>query len=110
MGGVGRGDADGHLEDGAGAGAEEGGAADFADEGGHVAGVVEGEGLGVEAVLVAEGEVVEEVFDGEDAAVGEAGGDAVADALDEPDGRGERERHALMVAAKAAGKVAGEVR
>ena len=91
--GVGRGDADGHFEDGAGAGAEEDGAADFADEGGHVAGVVEREGLGVEAVFVAEGEVVEEVFDGVDAALGEAGGDALADALDEVDGGGEVERH-----------------
>ena len=91
--GVGRGDAYGHLEDGAGTGAEEGGAADFSDEGGHVAWVVEAEGLGVEAIFVAEGEVVEEVFDGEDAAVGEAGGDAVADALDEFDGGGELERH-----------------
>ena len=55
--------------------------------------MVEGEGLGVEAVFVAEWEVVEEVFDGGDAAVGEAGGDAVADALDEFDGGGELERH-----------------
>ena len=47
----------------------------------------------MEAVFVAEGEVVEEVFDGEDAAFGEAGGDAGADVLDELDGRGELERH-----------------
>ncbi len=94
------GDAYGHFEDGAGAGAEEGGASDFADEGGHVSGVVEGEGLGMEAVFVAEGEVVEEVLDGEDAAFGEACGDAVADALDEFDGRGELKRHGLMVAAE----------
>ena len=81
----GRGDAYGHFEDGGGAGAEEDGAADFADEGGHVSGVVLREGLGVEAVFVAEGEVVEEVFYGVDAAGGEVGGDAVADALDEFD-------------------------
>jgi hypothetical protein len=49
----------------------------------------------VEAVFVAEGEVVEEVFDGGDAAVGEAGGDALADALDELDGRGELKRHGI---------------
>jgi hypothetical protein len=49
----------------------------------------------VEAVFVAEGQVVEEVFDGGDAAVREAGGDAVADALDELDGRGELERHGI---------------
>ena len=91
--GVGRGDAYGHFEDGAGTGAEEGGAADFAEEGGHVAGIVEAEGFGVEAVFVAEGEVVEEVFDGEDAAFGEAGGDARANALDGVYGRGEAERH-----------------
>ncbi len=47
----------------------------------------------MEAVFVAEGEVVEKVFDGEDAAVGEAGGDAVADALDEFYRGGEMERH-----------------
>jgi len=39
----------------------------------------------VEAVFVAEGEVVEEVFYGVDAAGGEVRGDAVADALDEFD-------------------------
>jgi hypothetical protein len=39
--------------------------------------------------------VVEEVFDGEDAAIGQARGDAVADALDEFDGRGELERHGI---------------
>jgi hypothetical protein len=88
-----RGDAYGHLEDGAGAGAEEGGAADFADERGHVAGMVEAEGFWVEAIFVAEGEVVEEVFDGGDAALGEVGGDALAYALDELYGRGELERH-----------------
>jgi hypothetical protein len=92
-------DADGHLEDGAGAGAEEDGAADLADEGGHVAGAVGGEWAGVEAVFVTEREVVEEVFDGDDAAGGEVGSDAFADALDELDGRGELERHGLMVAA-----------
>jgi hypothetical protein len=49
----------------------------------------------MEAVFVAEGEVVEEVFDGEDAALGEAGGDAIADALDELDGCGELQRHGV---------------
>ncbi len=93
--GGGWGDADGHFEDGAGAGAEEDGAADFADEGGHVSGVVAGERAGVEAVLVAEGEVVEEVFDGDDAAFGEAGGDAIADALDVLYGGGEVQRHGV---------------
>jgi len=78
-------DADGHLEDGGGAGAEEDGAADFADEGGHISGVVLRERFGVEAVFVAEGQVVEEVFHGFDAAGGEVRGYAVADALDEFD-------------------------
>ena len=49
----------------------------------------------METVFVAEGEVVEEVFDGGDAALGEAGGDALAYALDVLDGRGERERHGI---------------
>ena len=71
---------------GARAGAEEDGAADFADDGGHVAGVELVDGARVEAVFVAEGKVVEEVFDGVDAALGEACGDALADALDELDG------------------------
>lgn len=49
----------------------------------------------MEAVFVAEREVVKEVFDGGDAAFGEAGSDAVADALDELDGCGELERHGI---------------
>ena len=73
--------AEGHLEDGAGAGAEEDGAADLADDGGHGAGGERGDGLRVEAVFVAEGQVVEQVFDGFDAAGGEGGGDALADAF-----------------------------
>jgi hypothetical protein len=60
----------------------------FVDPGG-------GEGLGVEAVFVAEGQVVEQVFDGDDAALGEAFGDAVAHALDVFDRRGELERHGV---------------
>jgi hypothetical protein len=54
----------------------------------------------VEAVLVTEGKVVEEIFDGMDAALGEVGADALTDAFDEFDGSGERERHGSMVAAK----------
>jgi hypothetical protein len=49
----------------------------------------------VEAVFVAEGEVVEEVLDRDDAAGGEVGGDALAHALDELDGRGEGEGHGV---------------
>ena len=47
----------------------------------------------MEAVFVAEGEVVEEVFDGEDAAFREAGSDARADAFNGVYGGGELERH-----------------
>jgi hypothetical protein len=54
----------------------------------------------VEAVFVAKGQVVEEVLDGGDAALGEADGYALADALDELDVGGEVHRHGLMVAAK----------
>ena len=59
--------AESHFEHGARAGAEEDGAADLADDGGHSTGSERGDGLGVEAVFVAEGQVVEEVFDGFDA-------------------------------------------
>ncbi len=83
--------ADGHLEEGAGAGAEEGGAANLGDDGGHGSGDEVCQRDRVEAVLVAKGEVVEEVFDSLDPALGEALGDAVADALDELDGGGEVE-------------------
>jgi hypothetical protein len=92
---AGRLDADGHFEDGGGAGAEQDGAADFADERGHVAGLVVAEGLGVEAVFVAEGQVVEEVFDGVDTALGERDGDALTYTLEELDGRGEVEGHGV---------------
>ena len=81
--GGGRLDADRHFEDGTGAGAEEDGAADLADERGHVSGLVEREWPGVEAIFVAEGQVVEQVFDGGDAAFGQARSDAIAYALDE---------------------------
>ncbi len=81
--------ADGHLEEGHAGGAKEGGAADLADDGGHGAGFELGDGLGMEAVFVAEGEMVKEVFDGVEVAAGEFGGDAIADALDEAEGCGE---------------------
>ena len=81
--------ADGELKEGHAGGAKEGGAADFRDDGGGGAGLEGRDGLGVEAVFVAEGQVVEEVFDGEDALAGELGGDAVADAFDKAKGRGE---------------------
>ena len=81
--------ADSHLEEGHAGGAEEGGATDLADDGGHGAGFELGDGLGMEAVFVAEGEMVKEVFDGVEVAAGEFGGDAIADALDEAEGCGE---------------------
>ena len=87
------GEAEGELEEGAGFGGEEGGAADVAEEGGHFAGEHLGDGFGGEAVLVAEGKVVEEVFNGFDAAAGELFSDALAYALDEFYGGGEGEGH-----------------
>ncbi len=73
------------LEHWPGACAQEDAATHLADNRGHGAGDERGHGLRVEAVLVAEGEVIEEVFDCVDAAGGEAGGDALADPLDELD-------------------------
>ena len=83
--------ADGHLEEWHAGGAEERGAADLTDNGGHGAGLELGDGLGVEAIFVAEGEMVEEIFDGVEVAAGELGGDALADAFDEAKGCGELE-------------------
>jgi len=54
----------------------------------------------VKAVFVAEGQVVEEVFYGFYAAVGEVRSDAVADALDVFDRGLEVERHGLMLAVR----------
>lgn len=78
--------ADGHLEERHAGGAEESGTADLADDRGHGSGLEIRDGLGVEAVFVAEGQVIEEVFDGVEVAAGELGGDALADALDEAEG------------------------
>ena len=83
--------ADGHFEEGHAGGAKEGGATDLAENGGHRSGFELGDGLGVETIFVAEGEVVEEVFDGVEVFAGEFGGDALADALDEAEGCGELE-------------------
>jgi len=52
----------------------------------------------VEAVFVAEWEMVEKIFYGFDAAIGEVRGYAVADAFDVFDRGVEVERHGLMVA------------
>jgi hypothetical protein len=92
---LGRSYAYGHLEDGAGAGAEEDGAADLADDRGHLAGLVGGERARMEAVFVAEGKVVEQVLDGFDAALVEPGGDAVADSFHVLDRGAEIEGHGL---------------
>ena len=78
-----------HLEHGARAGAEQDGAADFADDGGHGSGGERGDGLGVDAIFVAEGQVVEQVFYGFDAAGGEGGADALANAFYKFDRGGE---------------------
>lgn len=81
--------ANGHLEERHAGGAEEGRAANLADDGGHGAGLEVGDGLRMEAVFVAEGKVVEEIFDGVKIAAGELGGDALADALDKAERCGE---------------------
>ena len=73
----------GDFKEGAGGGVEESGAADFADDGGHGVGLQVGDGLDVEAVFVAEGEVIQEVFNSVDLSFGEVGGDVRADSLDE---------------------------
>ena len=90
---AGGGEAERELEEGAGFGGEERRAAHVAEERSHFAGLHFGDGPGGEAVFVAEGEMVEEVFDGFDLAACELVGDAVADALDEADGSGEGEGH-----------------
>jgi hypothetical protein len=60
----------GDFKEGHAAGAHEERAADFADEGDHLAGLKGGDVAGVDAVFVAKGEVIEQVFDGDDAAFG----------------------------------------
>ena len=75
--------ADGHFKDGHAPGAQQRHAAHLADQAGHFAGDQFLDGLRTEAVLIAEGQVVEQVFDGGDALVLQRLGDARADALDE---------------------------
>jgi len=74
--------ADGELEDGGAAGAEKDGAANFGDDGGGFAGLELVEGAGVLTVFVAEGQVVEEIFGGEDVLGFEELGDTGTDAAD----------------------------
>jgi hypothetical protein len=85
-----------HLEDGAGPSAEQHGAAHLSDDRGHGTGDQLGHGLRVEAVLVAKGNVVEQVLDGVDAARGETGGDALAHSLHELH-RGREFQHTPML-------------
>ena len=75
--------ADGHFKDGHAAGAQQRHAAHFADQAGHFARDQFLDGLRAEAVLVAEGQMVEQVFDGGDALFLQRLGDARANALDE---------------------------
>ncbi len=57
----------GHLKDRHAAGPKKPGGAYFGDDGGHFAGGQFGDGARVEAIFVAEGQIVEQVFDGADA-------------------------------------------
>lgn len=75
--------ADGDLEDGHAFGAQKDDAADFGEGAGGFSGAEFGERPRVEAVLVTEGEVVEQVLDGEDIFSGKGGSDGRADAFDE---------------------------
>ena len=75
--------AHGHFKDGHAAGAQQRHAADFADEAGHFARDQFLDRLGAETVLVAEGQVVEQIFNGGDALFLQRLGDAWANALDE---------------------------
>ncbi len=75
--------AEGQLEDGHAAGAEDGGVADLGDDAGGFAGLELVEAAGVLAVFVAEGEMVEEVFRGGDGFGCELLGDMRADAAHE---------------------------
>ena len=59
--------ADGHLEDRHAARAEQAEGADFGDDAGHLAHAQLADAARVQAVFVAEGQVVEQVFDGGDA-------------------------------------------
>ena len=75
--------AQGELEHGAAASAQKGRSADLADDGGHGAGNELGHRLRVEAIFIAERQVIEEILDCFDAAFGETFADALADTLDE---------------------------
>lgn len=74
--------ADRQFKDGHAAGAEQGRAADFADDADCFAGLQGAERARIEAVLVAEGQVEEEILNGGHALFRQHFGDGRADALD----------------------------
>ncbi len=76
--------AGGHLVDfdAAPGGAEQAGAADFRDDGGHLAGTQLGDAARIDAVLVTEGQIVEQVLDRADALAGQDLRQPRADSLD----------------------------
>ena len=88
--------ADGHFENGHAAGAEEAEGADFGDDAGHLAGAELANAARVEAIFVAEGQVVEQVFDRADAFFQQDLGKSRADAFDVLNVGGELE-HRVMV-------------
>ena len=74
--------ANGHFEDGHAAGAEQGGAADFANDADGFAGLERAKRARIEPVLIAEGQVEEEILNGGHAFFRQHVGDGRADALD----------------------------
>jgi hypothetical protein len=85
--------ADGHFEDGHSPRAQQRRAPDFADKARHFSRFQFFNGLGAEPILIAKGEVVEQVFDGTDALILQRLGDARADAFDELQRRFESQDH-----------------
>src|SRR6266581_4207748 len=78
-----------HLENGHTAGTEQARGSDFGDHAGHFARVQLGNGARIEAVFVAERQVIEQIFDGDDALGGESFGEARANSLDVLNGSSE---------------------
>ena len=74
--------ADGHLEDGHAAGAKEAEGADLSNHAGHFAGSELADAARIQAIFIAEWQVVEQILDGADALFQQNFGKARADAFD----------------------------
>ena len=74
---------DGELEDRHAAGAEQARVADFGDDRGHFSRAQFGDGARIQAVFVAEGQIVQQVIDGVNTFGGQHFGQAWANALDD---------------------------